>query len=90
MAAVTKEQLIKLQKTLKTDAAIGDKFGITRQAIHQLRVKYGIDANLKKNKERNEKILGLYKKGKNGVDIAKEMELSISQVYRIIKKGGKK
>ena len=42
MARVTKAQLIKLQKQLKVDEAIGAKFGITRQAIHQLRQKYGI------------------------------------------------
>jgi DNA-directed RNA polymerase specialized sigma subunit len=86
MAIVTKDELKKLQKTLKTDAAIAEKFGITRQAIHQLRVKYGIESDRNKNKERNEKIVGLYKKGKTGTKIAEDMDLSISQVYRIIKK----
>ncbi len=86
MAKVNKEQLIKLQKTLITDAAIGAKFGISRQAIHQMRVKYGINANTAKNKERNAKIVSLYKKGKSGIAIAKDLDLSISQVYRIIKK----
>ena len=37
MPRITKSQLIKLQKKFKTDAAIGEQFGITRQAIHQLR-----------------------------------------------------
>ncbi len=86
MAKVNKEQLLKLQKTLITDAAIGAKFGISRQAIHQMRVKYGINANTAKNKERNAKIVSLYKKGKTGIEIAKDLDLSISQVYRIIKK----
>jgi len=86
MACISKPELIKLQKTLITDAAIGAKFGITRQAVHQLRVKYEIDANLAKNKERNEKIKTLFKKGQTGIKIAKGLDLSISQVYRIIKK----
>lgn len=86
MPRVSKDQLVKLQKTLKTDAAIGKKFGISRQAIHQLRVKYGVKANLAKNKERNEKIAALYKSGKPGVVIAKIVDLSVPQVYRVIKK----
>lgn len=86
MACISKTELIKLQKTLKTDAAIGEKFDISRQAVHQLRVKYGIDADRAKNKERNEKIKALYKKGQTGIAIAQGLDLSISQVYRIIKR----
>lgn len=86
MAKVNKEQLIKLQKTLKTDAAIGAKYGISRQAIHQLRTKYGISSLRDKNKERNLNIVSLYKKGNTGIKIAKGLNISISQVYRIIKK----
>jgi len=37
MSKITKQELIKLQKSLVTDEAIGEKFGITRQAIHQMR-----------------------------------------------------
>lgn len=90
MATASKEQLIKLQKTLKTDAAIAKKYGITRQAIHQLRKKYGIEANLAKNKERDAKIYASYKKGVSGIEIAKGVDMSISQVYRVIKKQSKR
>ncbi|OGJ86554.1 MAG: hypothetical protein A2487_13445 [Candidatus Raymondbacteria bacterium RifOxyC12_full_50_8] len=90
MARVTKDQLIQLQKTLKTDAAIGKKFGITRQAIHQLRVKYGIDYNRKKNKERDEQVSAMFKSGKTGFAISKKIDLSVSQIYRIIRKMSKK
>jgi len=90
MAAVSKVQLVKLQENLKTDAAIGAKFGVTRQAIHQLRCKYGIKSVRDKHKERNEKIIGLYKKGKTGIEIAKGLDMSISQVYRIIKRLSKR
>jgi hypothetical protein len=86
MARISKDELARLQKTLKTDAAIGKKFQISRQAVHQLRVKYGIKANREKNIERDKKIVVAYKKGKTGISIAKDVELSISQVYRIIKK----
>jgi DNA invertase Pin-like site-specific DNA recombinase len=86
MARISKEELAKLQKTQKTDANIGKLFGISRQAVHQLRVKYGIKANREKNLERDKKIVSLYKKGKTGIEIAKDIDLSISQVYRIIKR----
>jgi hypothetical protein len=36
MPKITKQELIKLQKALATDEAIGKKFGITRQAVLQL------------------------------------------------------
>ncbi len=84
MARISKAELVKLQKTLKTDALIGDKFGISRQAVHQLRQKYGLDYNKTKNKERNDKIMSLYKKNVTGTKIAEAVGVSISQVYRII------
>ncbi|OGS36466.1 MAG: hypothetical protein A2293_00090 [Elusimicrobia bacterium RIFOXYB2_FULL_49_7] len=86
MATLKKEELKKLQKTLKTDAAIGKKYGISRQAVHQLRVKYGVQPVANKSLERDQKILGLYKQGKTGQGIAKMVKLSVSQVYRILKK----
>lgn len=52
MAKISKAELIRLQKKLKTDARIGEEFGITRQAIHQLRKKYGIKSRIAGNKER--------------------------------------
>ncbi|MDD5343248.1 MAG: hypothetical protein PHW12_02385 [Smithella sp.] len=90
MAAITKTELIKLQKTLKADAAIGEKFGLTRQAVHQLRKKYGIPSNIAKNDERNKKIVQLYKTGKRMVDVAKKFGLSTSHVQRIIMLGIRK
>ena len=87
MARISKPQLINLQKTLKTDRKIGQKFGITRQAVHQLREKYGIPALLAKNAERNEKLVKAFKSGVSGTAVAKKFKLSISQTYRIFKKG---
>lgn len=93
MARISKTQLIKLQKKFKTDAAIGEQFGITRQAIHQLRKKYGIDSSLASNPKRNAELISLYEKGASGTSLAKKFKLSISQTYRIInetKKSAKK
>ena len=93
MARISKTQLMKLQKKLKTDAAIGEQFGITRQAVHQLRKKYGIDSSLADNPERNAEIVDMYEAGASGTALAKKFKLSISQTYRIInesKKGSKK
>jgi Mor family transcriptional regulator len=90
MSKISKTELIKLQKSLKTDAAIGKKFKITRQAVHQLRQKYGIPVILGKNDERDAKILALHKKGVDAVEIAKKMKLSVSQTYRIARTFGQK
>jgi Mor family transcriptional regulator len=89
MAHYTKSELIKLQKQLGTDQAIGEKFGITRQAVHQMRRKYGIDSRYADNPERNAKIIAAYKKGVTGTVLARKYELSISQTYRIVKSAGK-
>jgi DNA invertase Pin-like site-specific DNA recombinase len=88
MAKISKQDLIKLQKSLKTDAKIGARFGITRQAVHQLRKKYGIDSRTAANPVRNKKILSLRKSGKNVDAIARQFELSLPQTYRIIKESG--
>jgi hypothetical protein len=90
MATINKNQLLKLQKSLITDEAIGKKFGVTRQAIHQPRQKYGIPAIEGKNDDRNAKVLSMRQKGIPMVEIAKKMDLSISQTYRIARTTGKK
>lgn len=90
MAKISKAQLEKLQKKYKTDDAIGKLFGITRQAVHQLRTKFGIAPVADKHKERDEEIIKAYNAGVSGTALAKKYDLSISQTYRIINesKGG--
>jgi ParB-like chromosome segregation protein Spo0J len=90
MARISKTQLIKLQKKLQTDAAIGEQFGITRQAVHQLRKKYAIDSSLADNPQRNAEIVAMYEGGASGTALAKKYKLSISQTYRIINESKKK
>ena len=84
MARIGKNQLEKLQKKYKTDEAIGKLYGISRQAVHQLRVKYGIAPIDEKNRGRDEEILRLFKSGVAGTKIARKFRLSVSQTYRII------
>ena len=85
MPRVTKQQLISLQKKFKTDARIGEEFGITRQAIHHLRIQYGIESRRAANPERNQKILEMRKSGASVEKTAKKFNLSVPQTYRIIK-----
>jgi hypothetical protein len=84
MARISKAQLVKLQKKYTTDAKIGEQFGITRQAIHQLRQKYGIESSIADNPERNAEIIKQYKAGASGTALSKKFELSISQTYRVL------
>jgi Mor family transcriptional regulator len=84
MARISKQQLIKLQKKYKTDDAIGKLYNITRQAVHQLRLAYGIDIVRDKNDERNQEIVQAFKNGMSGIKLAKKYNLSTSHTYRII------
>jgi DNA invertase Pin-like site-specific DNA recombinase len=88
MPRIAKSELIRLQKTLKTDAKIGKKFGITRQAVHQLRKKYGIESRTVNNPARNKKIAALHRSGKSVEAISKKFDLSLPQTYRILKEIG--
>ncbi|MBD3391020.1 MAG: hypothetical protein GF418_03100, partial [Chitinivibrionales bacterium] len=81
MARITKAQLVKLQRKYGTDERIGRKFGITRQAVHQLRKRLGLVSRRVKNPERNARIIALYDAGASGRDLAKRFDLSVSQVF---------
>lgn len=86
MSRISKSQLIKLQKKYQTDEAIGELFSITRQAVHQLRLRYGLEPVPDKNADRDGEIVKLYKEGIAGTKIAERYDLSVSQVYRVINK----
>ncbi len=87
MARISKQQLIKLQAKYKTDDAIGNLFGITRQAVHQIRNKFGIGPLAEKHADRNAEIAKAYKSGTPGTKLARKFKMSVSQVYRIIRGG---
>lgn len=84
MAVVSKRDLIRLQKSLGTDAAIAKKFKVTRQRIHQLRQKFGIKSTYAGNPKRNKEILSLFRGGKPVTGIAKEYDLSVAYTYRLV------
>jgi hypothetical protein len=90
MARISKNDLLKLQKKFHTDARIGEEFGITRQAVHQLRKKYDIDSRTAGNPERNQDMVALRTEGKSVEAIAKKFKLSIPQTYRILKENAPK
>ncbi len=85
MARISKQELLRLQKKFKTDARIGEEFGITRQAVHQLRKKYGIESRTAGNPDRNKEIVSMRDSGQSVEAIAKKFKLSIPQTYRILK-----
>ena len=67
---ILKDELIRLQKTLITDKAIGRKVGLTANGLRRWRKKYGIPTKLTDNTKRNNEIVALYKKGMTGITIA--------------------
>jgi DNA invertase Pin-like site-specific DNA recombinase len=85
MARITKTDLSKLQKKFGTDAKIGEEFGITRQAVHQLRKKYGIESRTSSNPDRNKEMVDMRDNGQSVEAIAKKVKLSVPQTYRILK-----
>lgn len=85
MARISEQQLLKLQAKYKTDDAVGKLFGISKQAVHQLRNKYGIAPVADKHEERNNEIARAYKSGMPGTKLAKKFKISVSQAYRIIR-----
>jgi DNA invertase Pin-like site-specific DNA recombinase len=84
MARIGKNQLIRLQETYKTDRAIARLYGISRQAVHQMRVKYNVQPSGSPIADRNIEIRKQYANGLTGAHIARRYNLSVSQVYRIV------
>ena len=90
MARIGKSQLISLQRKLGTDEKIGKKFGISRQAVHQLRKRLGLVSRRVRNPERNARIVAMYAAGASARSLAEKFDLSLSQTFRIIKQARKK
>ena len=86
MARISKGQLEKLQKKYKSDEAIGKLYGISRQAVHQLRQRYGIAPVADKHRDRDREIVRAYQGGLSGIKIAGKFRISISQIYRVLRK----
>ena len=82
---ITKFQLESLQNEHGSDANVGAALKISRQAVHQLRKKYGIESSRSDQEHRNNDIMSAYEQGKTGIEIGSKLDISASQVYRIIK-----
>jgi len=78
-------QLKKLQDKFGTDHAIAMQYSVSRQAIHQMRNKFGIDTNNKKLR-RNVKIKKDWIKGFTADRLVKKYKISLTMIYRILNK----
>jgi len=83
---ITKKQLVKFHKEKATDQKIADSIGVTRQAIHQMRVKHGIPKATGRFDARDKEIFKRFKRGDKVNSISTESDISIPQVYRIVKR----
>jgi len=85
---ISKDLLLQLQSSLKTDQAIGERFGATRQAVQLLRKKHGIGYVRDKHPRRDARILVLRQMGLSSIAISEKTGLSATQVLKVIKKNG--
>lgn len=83
---ISKALLLQLQMFLKTDQAIGARFGATRQAVQILRKKHGIGYVRDKHPVRDARILALRLSGLSCTAISEKTGLSSTQVLKVIKK----
>jgi hypothetical protein len=81
---ISRDQLLKLQKRHHTDAAIARLFGLSRQAVHQTRDKFGIDPVPNRHARRNAELARAYRAGASGARLARSHRMSVSQVYRVL------
>lgn len=85
MARISRDQLLKLQRRYRTDAAIGNLYGISRQAVYKLRKRYGIPPVSDRTEHRNTEIANRYLQGRSAPRIARRFRLSTVHVYRILR-----
>jgi len=85
---VGRDQFLRLQKRYHTDSAIGRLFGISRQAVHRIRVRHGIAPVADRHGRRNAEIARLYRQGLSGEAVARRFRLSTPHVYRLLAAGG--
>lgn len=85
MARIGRNQLAKLQKRYETDEAIAGLYGISRQAVHKLRKKYGIPIVRDRHRARNESITKLREEGITIAGIARRFGLTPTHIHRILR-----
>jgi hypothetical protein len=89
--ARTRQRLAAIRRNLdKSDGEIGQMFGITRAAIYDLRVRYGID-KVRSSTQRKERFLKMARKVRPGLsvpEVAQKLGLSERQAYYYAKRAG--
>jgi DNA invertase Pin-like site-specific DNA recombinase len=88
MPRVSKEELIKLQKTLQTDVAIAKKLGMCPSSVYKMRKTFAITSRFSVNITRNAQIIELYSKGTIGDIIADKFGITPSMVSKIAFEAG--
>ncbi len=88
MARISRDQFLRLRQRYRTDKAIAQLFGISRQAVYKMRVKYGIEPVQNRHARRNAEMAHLYQLGMSGERIARRFRLSTVHVYRILRNEG--
>jgi len=83
---VTPMYIKRMQSLYRTDKAIGDILGVTRQAVYRVRKELGIIPLANNKKQRNKKIIELNKQGLTGFEIARRLKISVTTVRRITQK----
>ena len=83
MKLPTKEQLINLQKKLKTDRAIGERYGVSRQIVFQWRKKHGIRSLRELTEARNYQIAKLFQAGLTTKELVKKFKLSTTTICKL-------
>jgi DNA-binding NarL/FixJ family response regulator len=88
MPKISKEELIRLQKTLITDVAIAKHLGVSQPYVHHIRKLYGIPSRFAGNSNRNNEIAALYSGGMTAYDIANKFGLRPGRIYQITSDAG--
>jgi len=82
---MTREKFLIMQEKLQTDQKIGEKFGITRQAVFKFRKNHQIAPVKWKKVWRNRDICHMRLNGATLEEIGKKFGASMSQVSRIVR-----
>ena len=87
MARIGPEQLLALQRTYRSDAAIAALYGMSKQGVQRLRVKYGIPASPPDTGKRDDSIRTMRAGGASVSRISRRWNLSETHIYRILRAG---
>jgi len=82
---ISRNDFLSLIKEFKSDAILAKNLNCSRQYVARLRKKFGISNTRDNIQKRNEKIVKEYQSMVPGIEISKKFNLSINQIYKIIR-----